>query len=157
MLVLLSDFVALVETASLRLDLDGLNKGICFSFTWTVCPGFPRHNLVYIYCSWSKKINKPELLIVIPIWPLEEHKKRGSWPLPLCSSEASLGGLVGGKDDYFFRDDFNESLFQLKPVDQRNGDGEAKCPACRARVCPTVLHPAQPGSGLPAQVSICCV
>ncbi len=37
------------------------------------------------------------LLIVIPIWPLEEHKKRGSWQFPLCSSEASLGGLVGKK------------------------------------------------------------
>ena len=41
---------------------------------------------------------------------------------------------------------------QRFPVDQRNGDGEAKCPAGRARVCPTVLHPPEPGSRLPAQV-----
>lgn len=47
---------------------------------------------------------------------------------------------------------FEAFLFQLKPADQRNGDGEAKCPACRARVCPTVLHPSEPGSWLPAQV-----
>lgn len=41
---------------------------------------------------------------------------------------------------------FESFLFQFKPADQRNGDGEAKCPACRARVCPTVLHPSEPGS-----------
>lgn len=41
---------------------------------------------------------------------------------------------------------FEAFLFQFKPADQRNGDGEAKCPACRARVCPTVLHPSEPGS-----------
>lgn len=43
-------------------------------------------------------------------------------------------------------------LFQIFPVDQRNGDGEAKCPAGRAGVCPTVLHALEPGPGLPAQV-----
>lgn len=48
---------------------------------------------------------------------------------------------------------FEAFLFQFKPADQRNGDGEAKCPACRARVCPTVLHPSEPGSWLPAQVN----
>jgi len=44
------------------------------------------------------------------------------------------------------------SLSQRFPADQRNGDGEAKCPAGRARVCPTVLHAAEPGARLPAQV-----
>lgn len=48
--------------------------------------------------------------------------------------------------------DSNALLVQRFPADQRNGDGEAKCPAGRARVCPTVLHPPQPGSRLPAQV-----
>lgn len=47
----------------------------------------------------------------------------------------------------------NSCFLQRFPVDQRNGDGEAKCPAGRARVCPTVLHPPEPGSRLPAQVA----
>lgn len=42
---------------------------------------------------------------------------------------------------------------QRIPADQRNGDGEAKCPAGRARVCPTVLHAPEPGPRLPAQVT----
>lgn len=46
----------------------------------------------------------------------------------------------------------SSSSSQRFPVDQRNGDGEAKCPAGRARVCPTVLHTPEPGPRLPAQV-----
>lgn len=48
------------------------------------------------------------------------------------------------------------SSSQRFPVDQRNGDGEAKCPAGRARVCPTVLHTPEPGPRLPAQVRPPC-
>lgn len=52
------------------------------------------------------------------------------------------------------------SLAPLRPslqrfsFDQRNGDGEAQCPARRAGVCSTVLHTPEPGPRLPAQVRI---
>lgn len=37
-------------------------------------------------------------------------------------------------------------------VYQRNGDGEAKSPACRAGVCEAVLHTVKQGAGFPTQV-----
>lgn len=37
-------------------------------------------------------------------------------------------------------------------VYQRNGDGEAKSPACRAGVCEAVLHTVEQGTRLPSQV-----
>lgn len=45
--------------------------------------------------------------------------------------------------DYFFSP-------ALKIVYQRNGDGEAKSPACRAGVCEAVLHTVEQGTGLPS-------
>lgn len=37
-------------------------------------------------------------------------------------------------------------------VYQRNGDGEAKSPACRAGVCEAVLHTVKQGTRFPSQV-----
>lgn len=44
------------------------------------------------------------------------------------------------------------SVSALNIVYQRNGDGEAKSPACRAGVCEAVLHTLKQGSRFPAQV-----
>lgn len=44
------------------------------------------------------------------------------------------------------------SFLALKIVYQRNGDGEAKSPACRAGVCEAVLHTVEQGTRLPSQV-----
>ena len=44
------------------------------------------------------------------------------------------------------------SLPALNIVYQRNGDGEAKSPACRAGVCEAVLHTLKQGTRFPAQV-----
>lgn len=40
----------------------------------------------------------------------------------------------------------------LNIVYQRNGDGEAKSPACRAGVCEAVLHTLEQGTRFSAQV-----
>lgn len=44
------------------------------------------------------------------------------------------------------------SVPALTIVYQRNGDGEAKSPACRAGVCEAVLHTLKQGTRFPAQV-----
>lgn len=44
------------------------------------------------------------------------------------------------------------SVSALNIVYQRNGDGEAKSPACRAGVCEAVLHTLKQGTRFPAQV-----
>lgn len=41
----------------------------------------------------------------------------------------------------------------LNIVYQRNGDGEAKSPACRAGVCEAVLYTSKQGTGFSAQVT----
>lgn len=44
------------------------------------------------------------------------------------------------------------SVSALNIVYQRNGDGEAKSPACRAGVCEAVLHTVKQGTRFPSQV-----
>jgi len=44
------------------------------------------------------------------------------------------------------------SISVLNIVYQRNGDGEAKSPACRAGVCEAVLHTVKQGTRFSAQV-----
>lgn len=46
------------------------------------------------------------------------------------------------------------SFSALNLVYQRNGDGEAKSPACRAGVCEAVLHTVKQGTRLPSQVKV---
>lgn len=48
---------------------------------------------------------------------------------------------------FFF---FSVSAFNI--VYQRNGDGEAKSPACRAGVCEAVLHTVKQGTRFSSQV-----
>lgn len=45
----------------------------------------------------------------------------------------------------------------LNIVYQRNGDGEAKSPACRAGVCEAVLHTLKQGTRFSAQVIAKCL
>lgn len=44
------------------------------------------------------------------------------------------------------------SFSALNTVYQRNGDGQAKSPACRAGVCEAVLHIVKQGTRFPSQV-----
>lgn len=82
--------------------LMGLTKGFVSVSLEPACPGFHSLHLVYLDGSGSSTRNvnchtyhvqTHVIFIFLLLFFLEEHKRRGSWQFPLCSSGESHEGL----------------------------------------------------------------